>query len=468
MVKPLFKTLLSSENFKAGGLYLFGNIFDKAIVFLTIPIFTRILSTSDYGIFHTYLSWVSTLSLILGLSLNSSLRSAIFDFKDELEDYLSSIFFLSLLNFITTSSIIIIISFLYFDKLDLTLVFLCLIQAYMSFVSITLNMKYMMTLDYIKRTMLMVIPNLIIVIMSILLISQLNQEKYLGRIIPYVLISSIIGIFILAKSFLKTRKFYDKKYWNYALKYSTPLIFHGLCINILALSDRTILLYYKGASATGIYSFIYSVSMISIVITSSIESIWIPWFTKKMQIGDKKAINKLVKLYIDIGLVTVIMVLLLGPEIITVMSPKEFWVGINLLQPILLSSFFIFIYSISVNLEYYYKSTKKIAYFTFIAALLNLVLNLIFIPKYGVYAAAYTTAISYFVTFSLHYKSGRYLDNELFPLNIFLKPLAIILSFTLISYFISDLLLARLLLMLMVIICFYFSNINRLKRVINF
>ena len=47
------KTLL-----KASSLYFLGNIFDKAIAFITIPIFTRLLSTEDYGIIGTYLSKV--------------------------------------------------------------------------------------------------------------------------------------------------------------------------------------------------------------------------------------------------------------------------------------------------------------------------------------------------------------------------------------------------------------------------
>jgi O-antigen/teichoic acid export membrane protein len=463
MIKSFIKSLSGNINIKAGGLYLFGNLFDKAIIFLTIPIFTRILSTSDYGIVNTYLSWVSTLSLIVGLSLGSSLRSAVFDFKDELDEYLSSIFFLSLLNFIVTSSIIIFITWFYIKELDIVLVILCLIQAFMTFVIVSLNMKYMMTLNYVKRSMLLVIPNLLIVVLSVVLIVEMDEKKYLGRIIPYVLISTLIGTFILAKSFTKSKIFYNKRYWTYGLRFSVPLIFHGLSINILAVSDRSILLYYTGASATGIYSFVYSVSMIAIVVTSSLESIWIPWFTKAMQIGDKNLINRYVKLYIGIGVTTMIVVLLLGPEIITVMSPKEFWIGKSLLQPILLSSFFIFIYSISVNLEYYYKSTKIIAYYTIISALINLGLNFIFIPKYGAVAAAYTTVISYFITFVLHYQSARNLDNELFPLSIYIKPFSLILLFTVISYFLFDMLLIRYLLIAFIVMVFCYSNKNIIK-----
>lgn len=57
-----------------------GNLFNKALAFFTIPIFTRLLTTSEYGIAQTYLSWVSILTLIVGLSLGNSIRTAYVDF----------------------------------------------------------------------------------------------------------------------------------------------------------------------------------------------------------------------------------------------------------------------------------------------------------------------------------------------------------------------------------------------------
>ena len=57
---------------KIGTLYLIGNIFNKAIAFITIPIFTRLLTTEEYGIVNTYTSWASILMVIVGLSLGNS------------------------------------------------------------------------------------------------------------------------------------------------------------------------------------------------------------------------------------------------------------------------------------------------------------------------------------------------------------------------------------------------------------
>ena len=57
-------------------LYLIGNIFNKGIAFLTVPIFMRILSTVDYGLVTTYNSWEGILAMILGFALHMAVRMA--------------------------------------------------------------------------------------------------------------------------------------------------------------------------------------------------------------------------------------------------------------------------------------------------------------------------------------------------------------------------------------------------------
>lgn len=430
--------ILKNRNTKAGSFYLIGNIFNKAIVFLTIPIFTRLMSTTDFGIVNTYMSWVSILSLIVGLSLGSSIRSAYMDFKDSLEEYISSILFLSLINFVISSTLIITFSYLFIKQIDIFLILLCLIQSYMTFISNTISVKYMVKMDYVKNTFLLALPNTIVAILSVLFLINMDSHKYLGRIIPYVIVTSILGCYYLIRYFVKEKTFVNRIYWKYAVLLSIPLIFHGLSVNVLSVSDRTMITVFRSASETGIYSLVYNLSMIPLVVTTSMESIWIPWFNNKLQNGERNIINRNVKIYIEIIVIVMIGLLFIGPEILVVMAPKEYWSGKTLISPILLASFFIFLYSISVDLEYYYKSTKIIATNTIIAAFVNLGLNFIFIPKYGAIAAAYTTVIAYIVSFVIHYNAARKLDNQLFPFSVYVKPILIMVIAVFISYLIMN------------------------------
>ena len=54
---------------EAGLGYTIGNILIKAISFITLPIFTRLMSTDDYGLYSTYVSYESILALIISLGL---------------------------------------------------------------------------------------------------------------------------------------------------------------------------------------------------------------------------------------------------------------------------------------------------------------------------------------------------------------------------------------------------------------
>ena len=126
-------------------------------------------------------------------------------------------------------------------------------------------------------------------------------------------------------------------------------------------------------------------------------------------------------------------------------------------------------YSISVDLEYYYKSTTIIAIYTVIAAVLNLLLNYILIPTYGSIGAAYSTAISYFVIFLLNCHSARKIDKDLFPLKIYIKPFIVIVLFIVFSYISTNIPILRWGMIIVICLFFYFTNrkiINNFKTTI--
>lgn len=435
------RNLKFNQNSKAGSFYILSNFIDKGIVLLTIPIFSRLMSTTDYGIVNTYLSWVTMISIIIGFSMGNSIRSAVNDYHKEINSYISSIIALAILNFLVLLAVVILAySFIEID-VDIMLVVLCLIQALSTFVINLFSIYYMMNKNYVKKTLLQIIPGVIIVLVSIVLLLILRNRLYLGRIIPYVFVTLLIAIFLYCRTLFKSKIFLKIKYWFYALKISFPLIFHGLSLTILSVSDRTIITYFISSSATGIYSLIYSFSMIAIALSTAFESVWIPWFHSKMDNGEKKDINNGVLFYIDLVTIVIFSIILAGPELLKVLAPKEYWEGTIIISPIIVATFLIFLYSIMVDLEYYYKSTKFIAINTMIAALTNIFLNILFIPKYGYQAAAYTTLISYFISFLLHNIHSRKLDNELFNIKIFMLPIFIIILTALISsVYINDIL----------------------------
>lgn len=427
------KSIFENKNFKSGSLYLFGNLFNKAISFITVPIFTRILTTSEYGIVSTYSSWVTILAVVIGLSLGNSIRNAYVDFREDLKAYISSIFTLSFLNFLAVFFLLVGIN-LGVKFVDMSLLILCLLQSFGTFIVNSIIIKYMMEEESFKRTVLMIIPNLLAAILSVVLILNMNNHKEYGRIVSMSLLYSIFGLFIFLYCLLKGKCCFNSKYWKYALSISLPLIFHGLAVNILSNFDRTIITVMHSTAETGIYSVVYNFGMIAMVITSSLESVWIPYFTRNMIAANKREINANAKLYVEICTVFFCAILVVSPEVLIWFASERYCSGVIIIAPIILASYFQFLYSLAVDTEYYYKKTQIIATNTIIAAAVNLVLNLIFIPKGGAFAAAYTTVVSYMISFYMHYRYCKKIDTELFPFSIFTIPLITIFIFVIFQY----------------------------------
>ena len=254
---------------------------------------------------------------------------------------------------------------------------------------------------------------------------------------------------------------------KYALKISAPLILHAIALNILSQSDRTMITSFRNASETAIYGLVYNFSMIALVVTTSLDGIWVPFFTEQMKQKKYEEINRVSKKYIELITLIITGVILVGPEVIKILAPVEYWEGTSIIPAIVGANFFIFLYTMYVNIEHYYKKTIFISVNTLIAAAINIVLNLIFIRKYGYVGAAYTTITAYVVSLCLHYLYARKLNNTLFPLKEMINPMTKVIIATAIFYAAKDLWIVRWLVALSYAVYIFIREREMIKRLIN-
>ena len=69
---------------KSGFWYIIGNLLIKGISFFTLPIFTRLLGTADFGKFNLFMSYENILNVIVGLGIAGTIKTAYLDYKKEL------------------------------------------------------------------------------------------------------------------------------------------------------------------------------------------------------------------------------------------------------------------------------------------------------------------------------------------------------------------------------------------------
>lgn len=420
---------------KATSFYLVGTLFNKGIGFITVPIFTRILTVEDYGIVTTYNSWVTIMTMIISLALYMSVRSSFIDYLKKADQFLSSIITFTLLyGSILTILAVTVINILP-ENIDSTLIILCFIQALATALIEEISMFLMMKYNYKVRTCFMVLPNLFSTIIAIIIILYVfDGNLYMGRILPNVVVTSLFGVAALMLTYRKSKPIIKWEYVSYGLKISLPLVLHGIALNILSQSDRTMITLIRNSTETGIYGLIYNFSMIATVLTTALEGVWVPWFTRKMNQKSYNEINVYVKKYISFMTTVMIVVVLVGPELVKLLATKQYWEGLSIIPPLVLSNYIIFIYTLFVNIEHYYKKTVFISINTCIAAGTNIILNIFFINEFGYVGAAYATFISYVVSLILHCCYAKRLNSKLYNLSILILPSFYIFSAVIIFY----------------------------------
>ena len=136
--------------------------------------------------------------------------------------------------------------------------------------------------------------------------------------------------------------------------------------------------------------------------TTSLEKVWKPWVYEKMDSKEYGSIRKQGTNYaFGMGLITSL-IIIVSPELIKILGDREYWDSTECVVPVLIGGYFAFLYTLPSVIEYYYGKTKCIAAGTMLAAGLNILLNYIFIPRYGYIAAAYTTLVTYLLYFLFH------------------------------------------------------------------
>ena len=96
-------------------------------------------------------------------------------------------------------------------------------------------------------------------------------------------------------------------------------------------------------------------------------------------------------------------VMALAPEVLSILAPTSYQSALWVIPPVTASVFFQFMYDLFASFQFFYKKTKWIAVGSCGGAVLNVILNAIFIPIYGYVAAGYTTLVCYIIFGVLHY-----------------------------------------------------------------
>lgn len=413
----------------------------KAVGFITTPIFTRLLTKSEFGEFNNFQTWLILLTYITSLNLEGSLIRAVHEFKKDIDNYVFSMMTLGIIStlfwwLIINSFYSLFYKILYIDKIYINCMFFYLICC--PGVNLFQNLERYQY-KYKWTVAISMFVSIGASLLSVFLVCFGTNRLY-GRIIGYITPTTIVGLAVYIYYFVKIKR-PKLSYWKYVFPIVLPYIPHLLSMSLLSNIDRTMIRKICGTESVALYSLAYICGMVITMLVSSINSAFAPWLADKLNVGDFLSIKKISSPYVTIFSYFAIGCVLISPELLLILGGHEYIEAIYVIPPVTAGCLMQFIYCMYVNIEQYSKKTIGMAFASVIAASINYILNLYFIPKFGYIAAAYTTFIGYFILLSLHiflvYKIGliKIYDNKSICINAFCAIVFIYFSTFLLKYY---------------------------------
>jgi len=408
MIKQLYiRYRDASPAVKASMALLFANLVLKGLSLISGPIFTRIMTTEQYGIVSTFLSWQSMLSVIITLNLSQGVfNNGMLDYKEDRDTFQFSL--------IVITSIMTIV---------FTCVFFCFKQYWLTMFELPAVLIFVMLAGFFtvpaysfwsgrqryefkyKALTLITICNsvfaLIIGIVAVLFVP--SSQTAIARVCAMEGVNIAIGLFFYIYIGIKAKFKFKFSYCKYALKFNIPLLPHYLSMYVLASSDRIMITKMINVSATAIYSVAYTVASVINIFWGSIEASLSPWIYEKLDQEDRNAVKKVSGKIMAFFAMMCISCTLFAPEIMRILAPASYSGGIYAIPAVAAGVFFTAMYSLYMRVELFYKQTGFATIATTMAAFANIALNYVCISRFGYIAAGYTTMICYALLALFHY-----------------------------------------------------------------
>lgn len=378
---------------------MIAGVLQKCVSVLTTPVFTRLLSTEQYGQFTSYNSWMNITSMFATFNLAYAVfNKGMSKFKSDRDGYTSV-----MLGTTTSLSLICLGLYLCFkssiNRLTelstfITILMVIEILFYQAVPFWLLRQRY----EYkYKPVVFFTFSNMILNAIVSIVFVYFSSEKGFARIISSAVVNIIFGIIVFFIVFKRGKLYFRWEYVKFAVLFNIPLIPHYLSTYILDQSDRIMIQKMCGLEYVGLYGVAYSIGMVVKLFSGAINQSLTPWLYHKLEKQEYRTINQVTNKIMVLYAYLLLLFICLVPEVLQIVVAPSYIEAKYVVPSIAASTLFTFMYSWYSNVEFFFDSNKFSMVMSCLGAALNICLNLYYIPKFGYIAAGYTTLFSYFI-----------------------------------------------------------------------
>lgn len=380
-------------------LFAISSFGSKLISFFLVPLYTNVLSTADYGTVDLITTTSSLLLFVFSLNITSSVLRYAIDDEENRESILGYGFKVFGVGALILGTLIVVFS--YFNLVQWgtqEYIFLFLIYIVTGIFDIVSN--YLRAIDKVKIMVMASLSTTLVIVLSNIVLLIYFKMGLVGYLTSSVL-GNTVGCFVslcAIKSFRFVHNELPKNIKSEMLKYSIPLIFNGIAWWMNASIDKYFIVAMLGASSNGIYAVASKIpSILSMVLTIFMQA-WNLSAIREYKSEDRDTFYSesynLINAVLIVGASVLILMNILLSELLL---KKEFFVAWQYSSILLLSGVFSGMGSFVGSIFSAAKKSMIFAVSTVAAAIVNLVLNYLTIPIWGLYGAAIATAVSFLI-----------------------------------------------------------------------
>jgi O-antigen/teichoic acid export membrane protein len=219
-----------------------------------------------------------------------------------------------------------------------------------------------------------------------------------GLILAQVLLAALQAFVCLLMLRDLIKPDFSKPVLRSLLNFGLPLVPGAIAALILVSADRYILNKFSTTTMVGLYSLGYSIGMVINLIVQAVQLAWPTQLFEIAKLPDAKQRLSMTLTYycLALGFIS-LAVSVLAREILAIMTTPEYY-GAYIIMPLITLSYVFYGIRFMTTIGMYIKNKVKYSSFVIIsAAIFNLLLSFILIPRFGMIGAAWATFISYFL-----------------------------------------------------------------------
>lgn len=418
---------------RQSAIYGLGNVLSQAISFFLLPLYTQYFTTADYGTLTAANTFTSIVNIILQFGLQGAATRFYYDYLDDERERRA--YYCTIWVFLTLTALLLALVIDWQGDALFRLLFPGVsyklygrLSLWFSFVSVASVLPLVLfrvreqASSYVMFTVLRFLLTTVAIIFCVVVLRQGVRGSLIGQL--------LIGtLFVVPFTIVMLRNVRPAFHWDKlkaSLSFGLPIIPHQLSGWALSVSDRILLAHFVSLDQLGIYSLGYRFGTIMDMIVQSVNMAWAPLFyrTAATEKDAPKTFARLATYFTLFLLLLGLGVALLARDVITLIAKPEFLPAYRIVPVVVVAFIAHGFYFLAVNPLFFVKETKRLPLYTGVSASMNIGLNLLTIPRFGIMAAAWNTTIGYVLLTILVFRES----NTRYPIPYEYRRLGILLG----------------------------------------